>query len=263
MLEAHRYSTQLQAGLGLVEETESLLGLWLPGMSVPELYQLALQSGRFPRITARRLRNVVAECFAPRYLVDDGAPAKCLKTLEPRIGTPAFRQLMFLFTSRANPILADFVRQVYWQQYAAGQATASNEDAQRFIRRSLDDGKMVKRWSESTVKRVSGYLVGCCADYGLLDDRRGSSGRILPFRILTATTAYLAYDLHLRLGLGDNALLEHQDWQLFGLSRQDVLEELKVVALKGILIVQAAGHAVKLGWKYDNMEALYDVLADS
>ena len=262
-LEMQRYSTQLQAGLGLVEETESLLAIWSPGMSASELYQLALKSGRFPRVTARRLRNVVAECFAPRYLVDGSAPAKCLKALEPRVSASGLSQLMFVFTCRANPILGDFVRQVYWQQYAAGQATTSNEDARHFIRRALDDGKMVKRWSESTVKRVSGYLVGCCADYGLLDNRRGSARHILPFRISTVASGYLAYDLHMRLGLGDNALLEHQDWQLFGLSRQDVLEELKAAALKGLLIVQAAGHVVKLGWKYDNMEALYDVLADS
>jgi hypothetical protein len=61
------YTTQLQAGLGLVNETKTLLDLWSPGMSANQLHQVALESGRFPTVTARRLRNIVVECFAPRY----------------------------------------------------------------------------------------------------------------------------------------------------------------------------------------------------
>ena len=43
------YTTKLQAGLGLVPETKLLLQLWEPSMSVPVLYQQALESGQFPR----------------------------------------------------------------------------------------------------------------------------------------------------------------------------------------------------------------------
>jgi hypothetical protein len=42
------YTTQLQAGLGLVNETKTLLDLWSPGMSANQLHQVALESGRFP-----------------------------------------------------------------------------------------------------------------------------------------------------------------------------------------------------------------------
>jgi hypothetical protein len=42
--------------------------------------------------------------------------------------------------------------------------------------------------------------------------------------------AYLAYELHFS-GLGDNALLTHEDWQLFGLAREDALEEIKRLSL--------------------------------
>jgi hypothetical protein len=68
MSENRFYTTQLQAGLGLITETRQLLELYEPGVSVAELTERALSSGRFPLVTARRLRNIVAECFAPRYL---------------------------------------------------------------------------------------------------------------------------------------------------------------------------------------------------
>ena len=94
-----------------------------------------------------------------------------------------------------------------------------------FVERGIDDGKTVKHWSETTVRRVSAYLTGCCADYGMLERGLRSSRRILPFRISPSVAAYLAYELH-SSGVGDNALLTHEDWHLFGLAREDVLEEI-------------------------------------
>lgn len=256
------YTTQLQAGLGLVNETKALLDLWSPGMSAGQLHQVALESGRFPTITARRLRNIVGECFAPRYLVSGGAPAAHLKRLSATLSTADLTQLMLVFTSRANPILGDFVRHVYWARYAAGYSQITNEDARTFVERGIDDGKTIKRWSEATVRRVSAYLTGCCADYKMLERGLRSSRRILPFRISPSAAAYLAYELHFS-GVGDNALLIHEDWQLFGLAREDVLEELKRLALKGLLIVQAAGNVIRINWKQQDMEALCDVLTQS
>lgn len=254
------YTTQLQAGLGLVNETKTLLELWSPGMSANQLHQIALESGRFPTVTARRLRNIVVECFAPRYLASGGTPAMHLKRLSTTISTADLTQLLLIFTSRANPIFGDFVRQVYWVRYAGGYSQVTNDDARAFVERGFDDGKTVKRWSETTVRRVSGYLTGCCADYGLLERGLRSSRRILPFRILPTVAAYLAYELHFS-GVGDNALLAHADWQLFGLAREDVLEEIKRLSLKGLLIVQAAGDVIRISWKQQDMEGLCDVLA--
>ncbi|BDV01244.1 hypothetical protein TDMWS_13290 [Thermodesulfomicrobium sp. WS] len=256
------YTTQLQAGLGLVNETKTLLGLWSPDMSAKRLYQVALESGRFPTVTARRLRNIIVECFAPRYLVHGGTPAAHLKRLLALSSTADLTQLMLVFTSRANPILGDFVRDVYWARYAGGYTHITNEDARAFVERSIADGKTIKRWSETTVRRVAAYLTGCCADYGMLEHGLRSSRRILPFRISPTVAAYLAYELHFS-GVGDNALLNHEDWQLFGLAREDVLEELKRLSLKGWLIVQAAGDVIRISWKQQGMEALCDVLTQS
>ena len=236
-----------------------LLDLWEPGISANQLHQVALKSGRFPTVTARRLRNIVVECFAPRYLVAGGMPAKHLKRLAPTISTADLTQLLLVFTSRANPIFGDFVRHVYWSRYAGGYTQITNDDARVFVERGIDDGKTVKRWSESTVRRVSAYLTGCCADYGMLERGLRSTRRIIPFRISPSVAAYLAYELHFA-GVGDNALLMHEDWQLFGLAREDVLEEIKRLSLKGLLIVQIAGDVIRISWKQPDMESLCNVL---
>ena len=260
MAEKRSYTTQLQAGLGLVSETKTLLDLWAPGMSAKKLYEAALASGRFPTVTARRLRNIVIECFAPRYLIAGGKPAEHLRRLVPAVPTGELTQLLLVFTCRANPILGDFVRQVYWPRYEGGYTEITNNDARAFVERAIDDGKTIKRWSDATVRRVSGYLTGCCADYGLLEPGLRSSRRILPFRISPNVAAYLAHERHFA-GIGDNALLIDENWQLFGLSREDVLEEIKRLSRKAMLIVQSSGEAIRISWKLKDMEALCDVLS--
>lgn len=254
------YTSTLNAGLGMIAETSLLLALWQPGMSTTDLQRAALASGQFPTITARRLRNLVVEGFAPCYLMDDGAPALNLKRAQDFFTRREFEQLLFIYSARVHVILADFVREVYWPAYSAGRPILSNEDARAFVTKANEDRKTAVPWSDSTVARVASYLTAYCADFGLLERGTRQSRRILPYWIEPRPAAFLAYDLHCA-GLGDNALLAHPDWALFGLERMDVLEELKKLARKGLLIVQAAGGVTRISWQLASMEALIDVLA--
>ena len=256
------YTTQLQAGLGRVDETRILFELWQPGMGTTGLQQAALQSGRFPNVSARRVRNLVTECFAPRYLVEDGAPAKLLRTLKEALSTRELEQTLFLYTCRAHRILADFVCEVYWSAYATGRDLLTNDDAHTWVVQANQAGKTTRSWSDGTIQNVASYLTGACADYGLLERGHKTVRRIQPYRIEPRVAAILAYDLHFKEH-GDNSVLSHPDWGLFGLAREDVLDEMKRLALKGLLIVQAAGGVTRISWLHKSMEEVADVLARS
>lgn len=259
MTQSPLYTTQLQAGLGLIEETQRLFGLYEPGMTTQRLYECALESGQFPLVTARRLLNIVKECFAPRYLRQPGVAA-LLKQLLPHLDSDERRQLLMLHTARANVILADFICEVYWPRYTSGRDSLFREDALRFVDNAVREGKTQKPWSESTISRVSGYLLSACADFDLLESRRGGPRRLHSVRLSTRVAAYLAYDLKLQ-GLGDNQVLNHRDWQLFGLERSDVKEQFKRLSLEGLLIMQTAGNVTHISWQHKNMQEVVDVLA--
>lgn len=261
MSQQRYYTTQLQAGLGLPEETRQLLQVYQPGMGASQLYEAALASGRFPLVTARRLRNIVAECFAPRYMRGPHV-AERLKSLVDRFTTAELNQLLFIYTARANLVFADFVREVYWARYSAGRNDLELEDARTFVANSVREGKTQKPWSETTIKRISSYLMGCCADYGLLTTTGRNQRSIAAYRILPKVAAYLAYDLKFS-GLGDNQIVSSSDWDLFGLERVDVRDQLKRLSLQGLLIFQAASDVVHIGWTYKSMEELIDVIAQS
>jgi hypothetical protein len=256
------YTTQLQAGLGLIEETQALLDKWQPGMATQDLYQVALDSGEFPNVTARRLKNIIAECFAPRYLKPVIQPVAWLKKLNHQIDVRSLNQMFFLYTARANPILRDFISHVYWERFASGYSELDIDDSKEFVQRSTSDGKTQKLWSESTVKRISSYLLGACVDYNLLKKHTRTTKAITPIRLNSSVAVYLAYDLHLQ-GIADNNLIRHPDWQLFGLQPEDVREELKRLSVHKLWIIQAAANVVSISWSYDNMEEVIDVILEA
>ncbi len=255
-----RYTTQLGAGLGLIDETLILLDLWQPGMSGTDLYRAALESGQFSTLSARRLHDMITVGFAPRYLRDDAAPARLLQAVKAQLTRKELEQLFYLFTCRVHAILADFINEVYWPAYAAGKDKLSNTESREFVIDAIREGKTTIAWSDIMVRRVASNLTGCCADFGLLEQGKKSVRKILPYRIEPTVVTILAYDLHFA-GHGDNSVLNHSDWALFGLEPHDVLDELKRLALRSRLIVQTAGGAVRIGWQYKSMEELLDVLA--
>jgi len=254
------YTSRLGAGLGMIHETLDLLRVWQPGMTPLGLARQALDKGLFSRTTARRNEDLAIEMFAPRYLVSGGIIASRLKFLVER-GFPqeSLVQIFFLQTARAQEIFKDFVIEVYWPKYSSGAASVSKSDAERFVQHALDAGRMRKRWSESTIRRVSGYLLGCCVDFGLLGEGKRTERPIKRFSIRKDVALYLAHELHFD-GLSDLAVLQHRDWQLFGLEFQDVVELMKSVSHDGYLLIQSTPDLVQISWKYRTMEDCLRVL---
>ena len=238
----------------------NLLDLWKPGMPTMELFRVALESGRFPQVTARRLRNLIAECFAPRFLGQDGRNAKLANLARPVLDRQALVQLFLVFACRANTILHDFLATVYWGAYSSGRTIVSKGMALEFVDRAVELGRTTTRWSESVRSRVAGYLTGACADFGLLEHSTRSDREIRPFRIDDSVAILLAHDLHFA-GLGDNAVAGHPDWSVFGLERGDVVSILRRLAPRGRLIVQSAGDSIDVSWTCKNMEEVCDALA--
>jgi hypothetical protein len=203
---------------------------------------------------------MIVEAFAPRYLVDSAQPAQVLKILLDGVSPTDLRQMLFLYTCRATPILADFVREVYWHKYTAGGQRIAKNEARRFVLQAVGRGLAARQWSETTVTRASTDLLGISADYGLLSSIRAGSRPIIPFQITPLATCVLAHDLHFR-GLTDRAIVRHADWTLFGLDPPDVLQEMKRLALRGRMIVQSAGSITRISWKYKTIEELAHVLS--
>jgi hypothetical protein len=254
-----QYTTQLQAGLGMISENLHFLDAWEPEDDVQTLYHRLLETGEGSNVTARRLRNLVAEMFAPRFLADDNRPATHLKILKDRLDVSVIGQFIYLYTVRAQRIFYDFMATVYWRIYESGRTRMDREEIIQFIEESLDEGRMQKRWSESTIRRVTGYLGGCAVDFGFFDKARKGSYEFISKTIPRSLSLYLAYELHF-LNYSDEAVTHHDDWKLWGMSPHDAQRELEALGRGGHLIFQGGGSVVRVSWRYQTMEEVLDVI---
>jgi hypothetical protein len=253
------YTTQFQAGLGMIEESRSFLELWEPGDSVQVLEEKVLEEGILPDVTARRVRNLVAEMWAPRFLANEAQPARDLKAILDLLNRDSLSQLCMLFTARAQLIFHEFMSQLYWPRYESGRTIISRDEIKEFIIEAMDEGKMQKRWSESTVHRVTGYLAGTAIDFDFMSRVSTSSYELDPPIISPKVALYLAYDLHFS-GLSDGNALAHENWQLWGMNSHDVLRQLQYLGREGHFIVQGSVELVRLSWAYKNREEMLNAI---
>mgnify|MGYP001330105054 CR=1 FL=1 len=254
-----QYTTQFQAGLGMIEECRLFLELWEDGDTVQVLENKVLEAGVLPNVTARRVRNLIAEMWAPRFFVNDAQPARDLKNILEYLNREAISQFITLFTARAQLIYHDFITQVYWPIYESGRSVISRDEAKSFILEALDEGKMQKRWSESTIHRVTGYLIGAAVDFGFLMKASRSTYEITPPSIHPKLALYLAYTLHFE-GLSDSHVLAHRDWKLWGMNENDVLRQLQYLGRDGHFIIQGSVELVRFSWTYKNREELLNAI---
>lgn len=255
-----KYNSALAKGLGLQEETLALLSAWTPGMSAAQLTTLALQQGLLRRATEKRTRDIISIHIAPRYLKEEAKPARFLKSLiDAGLSAAALNQLFFLYTCRANAILRDFIGQIYWPSFAAGRTTIIKEQALEFIDAAMKGGHITVPWSVELCDRVGSGLLTCLADFDLAQKGRALTRKIVSFRPFPSTIFYLAHELHFT-GMSDDQIMNHPDWQLFGLQPLEVVQELSRLS-PHMLIVQFAGDLLRITWSCSTMEEALHAIA--
>jgi len=258
-LAAH-YTTNLSKAQGMVPETLELLDIWEPGLSVVDLKARVRAMGALGKATQLRVDDMVGRGFAQRYLIDEAKPAQWLQQLLRNGGSRSvLRQLTLIYTARANLILHDFIREVFWRKYASRAGEVTKQDAQDFIEKAVVRGALEKRWSDSMVERVSRYLLGTLVDFDLIAANQFGHRQIRPLVILPETATFLAHELHFS-GVADEELIRHRDWALFGLSSADVVACLEQAATRGHLFVQHSGALLRIEWKHPTMAEMLDAL---
>jgi hypothetical protein len=254
------YTTNLSKAQGLVPETLELLALWQPGMTAADLKNLVKQTGALGRATDTRITDVVSRGFAQRYLIDDGRPAAWLKQLvDSGASRSALHQIIFVYTARHNSVFHDFVTDVFWRKALSDSGEVTKEDTRDFLERAAACGRIVPRWADSMMERVTRYLLGTLEDFRMIGENRHGRRQAKPPVIHAETLLFLAYDLRFH-EIEDRNIPGHPDWKLFGLTPADVIALLEREASRGHLQIQNAGQLLRIEWKYPDMEHLIDAL---
>jgi hypothetical protein len=244
------YNSNLLKGTGLVQEMLVLIEAFDPGESSIAFQKRVLEQGLLSKSTENRIIDVVRNIFTTRFLgYEIDVPVTLANMRNNYVSMDVINQLFYIYTCRANPILGDFVREVYFPFIKKGFQKINTNDPKDFIRTALSDGRIPKSWSTSTINKVSEHMIACMIDFNLID----RSKTIIPFRIIDLTANYLAHELHFR-GFSDDDIWKYEDWQLFGLEPIDVINILERLSYQGSFLFQFSGELLNISWKYKSMD---------
>ena len=247
------YDISLCKGASAIEETRRLLQAWTPGEDEQAFLTRVRESGLLGRQTAHRTHDLVMRVFRPRLLRPNSEPARRLRLVQEQGNQRVFRELLFLYTARSNALLYDFTVEGFWPAARAGELYLGLDDVQEFLRTASDSGHIPRPWSATTRLKISRGVLGALRDFGFLYEHKRGQREIVAFAPADPTVAYLAYDLHLA-GLTDAAVVEHPDWHLFGLSRENLLQRLDGLDERAGLVVQHAGSVVRISWLHGSID---------
>jgi hypothetical protein len=245
-----KYNTDLTSGTGLIQETLLLLSLYSLNMSKSEMTSKAIESNLLVKASNKRIKDIVEVVFFKRFVNEDSkAPVYLNSLLSHNISLDVITQLFFIYTARANQILRDFIQEVFWPEVKKGTNEIDFTYSRRFILETIRQGDYISGWSESTQKRAASYLISTIVDFKLLDKNR----KVKTVFLHDITANYLAHELHFK-GLSDNAIVNSDDWKLFGYSKYDTIRHLERISFQGHFILQSSGEILKIDWYYKNME---------
>lgn len=257
--DSERYTQALSKGGSLLNETRILLEHWTPGESEQELAERVLQGDVLGKATARRVLDIV-RVFTLRYLTPDDDPARHLKYLvEHGASGRMIADLMLFYSLRRDPLLRDFVAQVYWPSVRAGRLVMTNSDVMGLLIAAESDGRIVKRWSDEIRRDMCGRAMIAITDFGLLKPVRPAVREVSSYRPADETLVYLAYLLHDR-GVTDAALANAPEWSWFGFEPEEVWSQLDLLARNGWFLVQRAGDVRRVSWTHGNVDGVLNVI---
>jgi hypothetical protein len=250
------YNIDLCKGTGLIQETIALLDVYQPTMPQNEMAKLAVESNLLAKASPKRTSDIVKTVFYKRYVNSNSNNAIWLRgILKGNFGLQVISQLFLIYASRANLILSDFILKVYWPCVHRGDLNINSTVAKNFILQTINNTDLIVGWSNTTQSRMAGYIISTLVDFRLLSEKRD----VIPFFLHDTVANYLAHELHFS-GLSDMAIINAEDWQLFGYSKYDTINHLERLSYKGAFIFQNSGEIVKIGWKYKTMEEFINEL---
>lgn len=251
------YTSRLQKGGALLSEMRQLTKLW---SDAPNVAERLVEQNPLALPSRARAKDVIFRTFVPRFV--KGEPPQLWKPLAVleayNTNVEIIRPLHYFAAARAEPLIADFVREFLIPRQQTGKLEITINDAVRFIQESPIAKFGNQRWSESVRMKVAQGLLAALRDFGILEG--AVNKRIVPLYLPTMAFAFIAFLLHLKQPSGDQ-LLADPEWQLFFLSPSLVERMFLEAHQERLLEYYAAGRVIRIEFPAQTTEEYAHALA--
>jgi hypothetical protein len=248
-----RYNIDLCKGTGLIQESMVLMDVYDKSISKQQFLEKVIRENFLAKKSDKRIKDIVETGFYKRYVnTNKDIPLYLSKLKDNYISLSVIQQIFLIYTSRANLILFDFIKDKYWKEINSGVIVFKNNYAKEFLNEIIKHNFILK-WSESTQNKMSSYLMSSLVDFKFIE----KNGRVVPVFINDITANYLLHELHFN-GLSDEDIIMAEEWKIFGLNKNEIIDIVHKISLTGIFLFQYSGDLFKINWKYQTMNEYID-----
>lgn len=242
------YTTTLTHGVGVIDETLLLLPHYKPGMGVDEFADYVISNGILPSNTNTRIHNIVDKIFFYRYVNQNSSVPKWLLQIRRNgLMLDEFRQILMIYCARVHRVYYEFIIYNLNTYRRENTQKIKKEWTAEFVKNIVVRGDA--EWSDYMQNRNARNLRTAMQVF----DQINSKLEILPYRAADSTILYLMHELHFS-GLSDVAIVNDTDWLLLGLDKEQVIQRILDLNMKGGFIAQRCADLITISWNYKTME---------
>jgi hypothetical protein len=151
--------------------------------------------------------------------------------------------MLYVHYARRDRLTFDFVTDRLWTRWKSKALEVRRDDVLDFLADHESHDTAVKKWRESSRKKLAGNVLSALRDFGLLT---GAQRKSLQRPVIVPEVALHLCRLLDAEGLRGRALLEARDWRLFLCEPHDTSLALAQLAQRGEIRFERSGRTVVL-----------------
>lgn len=238
------YSARNSSKGALVKETFAVFDAVRKGLPVDSLRQAVLHGEIFLK-TSYETRKSIWKLLRYRYLsvCPEWISSSLASATENGIHTADFLSLTYLYYALRDRLTCDFIVGPVWQKWQAGITSIDRNDFLFFLNQISTEQPQIKKWRESTRKKLASNALSAMRDFGLL---KGTRIKHIQRPAVSMETVYSLVCILFAEGREGKAIIEAPEWHLFLWKEADISNALVRLAQKKWIRFEKGGHTVIL-----------------
>jgi hypothetical protein len=237
-------STRNTSKGALLKEAFTVFSAVRAGLPLANVRQ-AIMNGEVLQKTAFHTKRTIWNALKHRYLGvgADWIGRSLAASTKEGLQSPDYLSLAYLYFALRDRLIFDFVTGPIWDRWRRQSTSVDRADYLSFLDQQAETFSEVKKWHESTRKKLAGNTLSSLRDFGLL---KGTQRKQIRRVTVAPETVFHLLAILTAEGLEGRAILEAPDWGLFLWSETEVSNALGELAQMNWIRFERGGRTVIL-----------------
>jgi hypothetical protein len=228
----------------LVREAHAVFSAIKGGLTVGKSRE-AIRDGKLLQSATYETRQRVMDLLTYRYFWPhcEWSVQSLAKASEAGAKSAEFLSLAYLYFALRDRFTYEFVVGRIWERWRSKSTSLALADFLTFFDERAEQETHLKKWRESTRRKVGQSMLAALRDFGVL---RGTQRKEIQKPAVTPESAFHLLCVLKAEGLDGRGIVEAADWRLFLWTETEVAQTLGELSLRRWIRFEKSGHTVIL-----------------